>query len=118
MKHVRVTCKQLDDEYPEPLVFDVVLGDDNRPAHKIPFAGWWGKPRSNNWLCPLVFRPDGAVDCGGDPEDSDEDRHWRTPFHETAFFVGTKFYMEDQGDGEVSTFVVTQLTDLFDLSVI
>ena len=112
MRHVRVKLLKEDDGIePSALVIDLVLGADRKPAHPIPFAGWWGKPCSGHWLRPLVFQPDGTVNWGGDAEDTDYHRFSRMPVHETAFTPGVKLNMWHL-DEVSDTFVVVQITDL------
>ena len=115
MKHVRAKFAQLEVDDPSPLVIDLLLGHDNTPKDGLPYAGWWGKPMSNNWFRPVVFRTDGSVDFGGDPEDPDEERFGRMPIHERSFDIGERFYLEDFEDRSVSVFQLRELVDLAEL---
>lgn len=115
MKHVRITLEQRDDdEYPAPLVIDLVLGEDRKPAHQIPFGGWWGTPHGTNWIRPLVFQPNGKVNWGGDPEEDDYEKFSRMPVHETEFIVGAKLYLQHLDEG-TNVFIVKRIIDLADL---
>lgn len=116
-RFVRISCQEIDDEDddPAPLTFDVVLDADSRLSHKVPFAGWWGEPRTNAFLRPLVFRPDGIVDFGGDPADDDSERHAEMQLHGMVLNKGTKLYMRDKADGSVSIFLVKKIIDLLNL---
>lgn len=119
-RFVRISCQQIDDEDddPAPLTFDVVIDTDNRLLHNVPFAGWWGQPRTNAFLRPLVFRPDGIVDFGGDPEDDDKERHSEMKLHGAVLNKGTKLYLRDSSDDSVAIFVVKKIIDLLTLQEI
>lgn len=115
MKHIRVRFKE-DDEDRGDLVVDLPLNADNVIAHEIPFAGWWGVPKGNNWIRPVVFKPNGEVEFGGDPED--DGRLSDMKLHGTVLEKGLRVFMVDRDDGEEIVFTLVSLYDLNDLSEI
>ena len=112
MPYVRIRLDQVNAEEPSPMIINLPLGPDKRPMRAIPHSGWWGIPKGNNWCRPLIFKPDGMVDFGGDPEDSNEERYARMSIFDRAFELGARFYLEDFEDGSVSEFVVREIIDL------
>lgn len=114
MKHVRIVLQEQAEDR-TPMCIDTVLGEDNKIAHQMPFAGWWGKPKSN-WFRPLMFHPDGIVRLASDPEDDYEEVHSKMNIFGVPLRLGKTITMIDLEDDGETTFVVTQITDLFDLS--
>jgi hypothetical protein len=112
MKLVRIRFDQVNEDEPAPLVVTVPLNDDNTISHAIPHAGWWGIPKGNNWCRPVIFKPDGSVDFGGDPEDSHGERYGEMQIFGPRIEVGGRFYMKDLEDGSSSEFVVRELIEL------
>ena len=87
MHVVRVKLDQICSSEPSPMVINLILGDDGKPKHSIPFCGWWGVPKTNHWCRALIFKPDGKVDFGGDPEDEHNERYAMMPIHDKVFVV-------------------------------
>lgn len=112
MTFVRIRLDQINHDDPSPMIINVVIDADNKVSKKIPHSGWWGISKGNAWCRPLVFRPDGMVDFGGDPEDSVGDRYAEMQIFDRAFDIGEKFYMKDLGDGDVSQFIVREIINL------
>lgn len=112
MTWMRIRLDQVDNEDPAPLVITAPIGSDKCISMDIPFAGWWGKLKGNAWFRAVVFKPDGTVDFGGDPEESEEERFSDMQIYGKAFEIGASFYMEDRSDGEVSHFIVREMTPL------
>ena len=112
MTFVRIRLEQVNHEDPSPMIINLDLGSDRKPSKAIPQSGWWGIPKGNSWCRPVIFRPDGMVDFGGDPEDSEGDRYAEMQIFNRVFELGESFYMKDLGDGEVSQFVVREIIDL------
>ena len=112
MKHVRIAFEE--QETGKPLCFDTVIGVDGKIAHRIPFAGWYGKIKSG-YLRPVVFMPDGLVKYASDPEDSHEETHNKMNVFDVELKVGARITMVDFEEDEVTTFLIKQVTDLSDL---
>jgi len=112
MPLVRVTLDQITDFDPAPMVITLALGSDNKPLQLIPYSGWWGRPKGNNWLRPIIFKPDGWVDFGGDPEDRHEERYARMQIFDRKFELGESFYLEDFEENTVTRFIVKKIDQL------
>lgn len=112
MRFCRIRLEQLNSDDPSPLVIDLPLGTDDKTTSKIPQPGWWGIPKGNNWCRPVIFKPDGLIDFGGDPEDSHEERYSKMQIFDRVFQIGERFYMEDLEDRGVHEFVVREVIEL------
>jgi hypothetical protein len=117
MKHVRVRFKE-DGDVRGDLIVDLPLDDQNVIAHDIPFAGWWGIPKGNNWIRPVVFKPNGEVEFGGDPEDPEEERISDMRIHGVPLKIGLQIVMIDREEGALTTFILTTMHNLDDLGAI
>ena len=115
MKHVRIVFEAQTAER-DPLCVDTVLGADGKIAHQIPFAGWYGRIKSN-WFRPVVFQPDGVVRFSCDPEDDYAEAHSKMNIFEVELRLGTKLELLDLEDGESIKFMVKQIINLDDVTV-
>lgn len=114
MPYVRIRLEQLNHEEPSPLIINTPVGADKKISKSVPHSGWWGIPKGNNWCRPVIFRPDGKIDFGGDPEDSEDERYGSMQIFDRVLEIGERFYLEDHEDGEVSEFVIREIIELSD----
>lgn len=112
MNWYRIRFDQIHHEDPSPLIITAPLDAKSQISLHIPFAGWWGTLKGNAWLRPVVFKPDGTVLFGQDPEDDREECVSEMQIFGIALDLGATFYMKDLEDGEVYQFVVREKTEL------
>ena len=115
MKHVRIVLEEQTEDR-TPLCIDTVLRDDRKIAHQIPFAGWWGKLTTNNWLRPVVFKPDGYVRFAVNPEDSFEETNSKCNIFELELIIGSELMMTDLEDGKLIKFILKKVIHLSNLT--
>lgn len=112
MRLIRFVLKQINNEEPAPLIITASVNEENIIKPAIPYAGWWGIPKNNNWCRAVVFKPDGIVDFGGDPEEDYSERYAEMQIYGKPIILGEKYFMKDLEDGEVSEFIVIEAIDL------
>lgn len=112
MSWYRIRLDQVQSDDPAPIVITVPLDVKSHVTLQIPFAGWWGTLKGNAWLRPVVFKPDGTMLFGQNPEDDREECVSEMQIYGASFVLGASFYMKDLEDGEVYHFVVREKTEL------
>ena len=93
------------------LTLDLLMQDNRRIVPRIPFAGWWGKYRSTDFL-PIVIQPDGKVDFGSGEETDQNDRFGNTDIQSIEIREGLEFvFSNGEEDFRMKISSITDLTD-------
>jgi hypothetical protein len=94
---------------PEQLIIQALLGADDVPIAAYPYVGWRGIPNPTEWCWPLIFKPDGQVDYGGDAYEDRKDRLGTMNIYQRPFSVGEEYIMEHYDDTEPLVFKVINI---------